>query len=276
MHRFRISTTKLKMENQIEQDETSTNMKAFYASFDSSDTISPSHVVSFSPTEKTKKAIQLLQDFFSKDFSLLWHPGRCTVMKDILRYLLTLPQNEEFCMSTKSELQKMLRYFEQWSLEYYNASELSATAEKELSKANEMINYLDVNVKEFHEMEKKEMRLCDKLVSLEERKRKLEEEIEMVNVEIAKSRKRKDSVCKKKLELYKIGRELKGKRDDLMINVPKLKAEQEMGNKTRDYIEAEWIKVRQQFRLIVDRVATSFLLSSSPSSTTASQAWPCL
>jgi uncharacterized protein YlxW (UPF0749 family) len=76
-------------------------------------------------------------------------------------------------------------------LEYHNASGLSITAKIELSKASEVMNDLEANVQEFHEMDKEEMSLCNKLVSLQERKRKLEEEIEMVNVEIAKSTKKK-------------------------------------------------------------------------------------
>jgi uncharacterized coiled-coil DUF342 family protein len=91
---------------------------------------------------------------------------------------------------------------------------------------------------------------------LQERKRKLEEEIKMVNVEIANSTKEIDRVGKKKTELYQKGRELKAKRDDLMINVPRLKAEQDLANKTRDNIEVEWFKLQQQFMLLVARVAS--------------------
>lgn len=74
----------MKMENQEAHDETYLESLA---------TTPPSHVVSFSPSEKTKKAIQILQDLFSKDFSLLLHPGRSIAMKDTLKYLLTLPKN---------------------------------------------------------------------------------------------------------------------------------------------------------------------------------------
>jgi seryl-tRNA synthetase len=105
-------------------------------------------------------------------------------------------------------------------------------------------------------MDKEDISLCNKLVSLQERKRKLEEEIKMVNVEIANSTKEIDRVGKKKTELYQKGRELKAKRDDLMINVPRLKAEQDLANKTRDNIEVEWFKLQQQFMLLVARVAS--------------------
>jgi seryl-tRNA synthetase len=187
---------------------------------------------------------------------VLWHPGRSIAIKDTLRYLLTLPQNEGFCMATKSEIQKLLQCFEQLSLEYHKASCLSKTTKIELSKASEVMNDLEANVQEFHEMDKEDISLCNKLVSLQERKRKLEEEIKMVNVEIANSTKEIDRVGKKKTELYQKGRELKAKRDDLMINVPRLKAEQDLANKTRDNIEVEWFKLQQQFMLLVARVAS--------------------
>jgi predicted nucleic acid-binding Zn-ribbon protein len=235
---------------------TETNsMKEFYASLESSETTSLLHVF-YKPSEKTKKAIHILQELFSKKFSLLYHPGRSMEIKDTLRYLLTLPKNEGFCMTTKSEIQKLLQCFEQWSLEYHNASGLSTTAKIELSKASQVMNDLEANVQEFHEMDKEDISLCNKLVSLQERKRKLEEEIKMVNVEIANSTKEIDRVGKKKTELYQKGRELKAKRDDLMINVPRLKAEQDLANKTRDNIEVEWFKLQQQFMLLVARVAS--------------------
>jgi hypothetical protein len=236
---------------------TETNsMKEFYASLESSETTSLLHLF-YKPSEKTKKAIHILQELFSKKFSLLYHPGRSMEIKDTLRYLLTLPKNEGFCMTTKSEIQKLLQCFEQWSLEYHNASGLSTTAKIILSKASQVMNGLEDNVQEFHEMDKEEMSLCNKLVSLEERKRKLEEEIEMVNIEIAKSTKKRDRVGKAKTELYQKGRELKAKKDDLMINVPRLKAEQDLANKTQDNIEVEWFKLQQQFMLLLARVASS-------------------
>ncbi|CAK8532342.1 unnamed protein product [Lathyrus sativus] len=81
------------MANQDEHNETR-NMNAFYASLESSERTSPSHLVPFRPSENIKKAIQSLQDLFSKDFSLLLHPGRSIEIKDILKYLLTFLQSE--------------------------------------------------------------------------------------------------------------------------------------------------------------------------------------
>ncbi|CAJ2676064.1 unnamed protein product [Trifolium pratense] len=241
------------MANQEACSETN-SMKAFYAFLESSETIKTSP-----HSEKTNKAIHILQELLSKKFSLLFHPGRSIALKDTLKYLLTLPQNEGFCLTTKSELQRLLQCFEQWSVEYDKASGLSTTAKTELSNASEAMNDLEANVKEFHGMDKEEMCLSNKLVSLQEKKRKLEEEIEIVNVEIAKFTKKRDEVGMSKTELYQKGRELKAKRDDLMINVPRLKAEQELANKTRDNIEAEWFKLQQQFMPLVARVASSSL-----------------
>lgn len=136
-------------------------------------------------------------------------------------------------MLTKSEIQNMLQCFEQWSLEYQNASHHSKIAEKELSKATEVMNDYEANAKEFYEMVKEEKCLCSKLVSLEERRRKLEEEIEIVNIEIAKTTEKRDEIRRGKLELYAKGREVKSKRDDLMMNVPRVKAEQQLAGITR-------------------------------------------
>jgi predicted nuclease with TOPRIM domain len=69
--------------------------------------------------------------------------------------------------------------------------------------------------------------------------------------------KKRDRVGKAKTELYQKGRELKVKRDDLMINVPRLKVEQDLANKTQDNIEAEWFKLQQQFMRLLARVASS-------------------
>jgi hypothetical protein len=64
-------------------------------------------------------------------------------------------------MTTKLEIQKLLLCFEQWSLEYHNASELSATADAELSKCSEVMNDLDANLKDFQELN-----MMEKFVSL--------------------------------------------------------------------------------------------------------------
>jgi len=60
-------------------------------------------------------------------------------------------------MTTKSEIQQLVQCLKQWSLEYHNAG-LSATAK--LSKASEVMNDLEANVKEFKVLDNKENRLC--------------------------------------------------------------------------------------------------------------------
>lgn len=227
--------------------QSETDMRAFYASLKPSDTTSQSHAVTLKSSENTKKSLHILQDLFSKDFSLLIHPGRSIQMKESLRYLLNLPQNEGFCLTTKSEIQKLLQCFERWSFKYHKASGLSAAAETELSKASEVMNDLDTNVQEFRNIEKEETCLSNKLVCLQEEKRMLEEKIKTLDADIKVSTKRRDMFRKRKMELYQKGREVKAKRDDLMINVPRLKTEQDLAGKTRDNIEAEWSKLREQF-----------------------------
>jgi hypothetical protein len=56
-----------------------TDMKAFYDSLE----LSEDH---FRPSDKTKKAIYVLQGLFSKELSLLRHPVCSVVMKDTLKY----------------------------------------------------------------------------------------------------------------------------------------------------------------------------------------------
>lgn len=239
------------MANQNEHSEAD-SMKAFYASFKSSKNTSPSHV-SYFPREKTIKAI--LQDLFSKDFSLLLHPGRSILIKDTLKYLLTLQQNEGFCMTSKLKIKQLLQCFEQCSLEYNNASRLSKTAKAELSRAAKGKNDLKFNVKNFQELDMEEKGLSNRLVCLQEEKKELEEKIKMINVEIEKSIKRRDRVAKKQKELFQEGKTLKADWDEMSTCVPRLIAEYELANKMLDNIEANWSNIRQQFMPVISRVA---------------------
>jgi len=95
----------------------------------------------------------------------MFHIGRSVVMKDTLKYLLTLPPEEGFIMTTKSEIQQLLQCL--WSLEYHNAG-LSATAE--LSKASEVMNDLEANVREFKVLDNEENRLCSQWFACRKRK----------------------------------------------------------------------------------------------------------
>jgi hypothetical protein len=210
-------------------DNIETDMKAFYDSLE----LSEDH---FRPSDKTKKAIYVLQGLFSKELSLLRHPVCSVVMKDTLKYLHSLPPEEGLSIKIKSQIQWLLQSFVQCCLKHDNASKLSITLEAELSKACEVKNDLEANVKEFHEMDKKEKNLCNQLAMFQEEKRKLEKKIEIINGHI-------DRVGKEKIELYQIGREEKAKMDDLLINVERMKAEQQSASK----IEAEWFELREQF-----------------------------
>jgi hypothetical protein len=226
------------------------DMKAFYSSLISEKTSPSSHVVSMkntSPSEKTKTSIHTLKYLLSKDFSLLLQPGWSREMNDTLRYLLILEQNEGFCMTTKLEIQKLLLYFEQWSLEYHSASKLSATAEAELLKCSEVMNDLDANLKDFQELNMMEKFVCNELANMQEEKRKLEEKIKLINVHIANSTKRIDEIAKRKNELFQKGKMLKADRDDVRIPVTKMKAEKELAQRTQDIIEEEWSKLGEQF-----------------------------
>lgn len=169
-------------------------------------------------------------------------------MKDTLRYLLSLPPEEGlFSTRTKSLLLQLSQSFPQWSLDYENADLKLGSANAGLSKAVKVMNDLKANVREFQEMDKEEKCLCNQLDCLQGQKRDLEEKINAIKAEIAKSRVKRDAVAKRKRELFQEGKVVKEKRDDLWNQVPRLKAEQEWAKTIQANIEAEWLKLGEQF-----------------------------
>jgi hypothetical protein len=224
-----------------------TDMKAFYASLESSDTSSSSLVSLKHTGEKTKKAIHTLQYLLSKEISFLSQPIHSTALKNALEHLLTLPENEGLPMAAKSEIQILQQRFEQWSSEYHYASSLSATAEAKLSKASEVKNDLQANVEEFKKLNERENNVFLHLDHWQNRKRKLEQKLKLTNVEIKRYKKREVEVVKKKIEIFDKGRILKADWDDMVNHAPEVKVEQELANQAQDNIEVEWLKLRQQF-----------------------------
>ncbi|XP_027186539.1 TMV resistance protein N-like isoform X2 [Cicer arietinum] len=231
------------------------NMEEFYASLEA-ETTSPLHVqdnqsnnlsVRIRPSEETQKALQILQDFVTKQFSLLLHPGRSGLMKDILKYLLSLPSNEEFSVKTKSVLLQLSQSFSQWSLDYNNAILKLESATTNLSKAENLKDDLEANVKDFRETDMVDKFLSNQLACLMEEKRELEEKINAIKGEIADFSAQKDMVGKRKKELFHKGSVTKGERDGLRNQIPRLKAEQEWAKITQANIEEEWLKLGEQF-----------------------------
>jgi len=226
--------------NQI-GDNSETDMKEFYAS--------PSHVYPKNTrlSAKTKKAIRTLQDLLSIELSFLLQPINSIAMKDTIEYLQTLPENEGISLTTKSEIQKLLQCFQQWSLEFHNASDLSESAEAELSKSSEVMTNLEANIKEFQEMDKAEKYLCNHFDNLQEEKRNLEFKIKIITIQMTDSTKLRGEIAKRKTELFQKRKVLKADRDKVTICVPKLKAEQEFALRKQAIIEEEWYKLGEQF-----------------------------
>jgi len=228
------------------------NMESFYASLES-ETNSPLHVqpnnetVRTRPSEETQKLLQILQDFVTKKFSLLLHPGRSGLMKDILKYLLTLTPDEGLSLKTKSVILKLSHSFSQWSLDYNNAILKLESVTTNLSKAETVNDYLEGNVKDFREMDMVEKCLSNQLAILQEEKRELEEKINAIKSEIADFTAQREMVVKRKTELFCKGKEMRVERDDLRNQVPRLKAEKELAKIIQANIEEEWSKLGEQF-----------------------------
>ncbi|KAK7314800.1 hypothetical protein VNO77_33328 [Canavalia gladiata] len=235
------------------------NMEAFYASLKAETAslslvqdIQPNNVsVKTRPSEETQKWLRILQDLVSKKFSLLLHPERSGLVKDTLNYLLSLPPDEGLSLRTKSVIQQLSLSHAKWSLDYNNANHKLASATADLSKAQKVKNDLESNVKDFQEMDMVEKCLCNQLAILLEEKRDLEVKINAIKAEIADFTVQRDTVAKRKKELFHKGRMMKSERDDLRIQVPRLKADEEWVKMTQTNIEAEWSKLGEQFIAII-------------------------
>ena len=240
--------------NIVESTINEDNMEAFYASLEAENT-SQSHLqdnqrnivsVITRPSEETMKALQILRDFVTKKFSLLLHPGRSGFMKDTLNYLLSLSPEEGVSLRTKSLILQLSTRFTQWSVDYNNASLKLKSAATELSRAEKVKEELAANVKDFREVEMVEKVLCTKLASLHEKKRELEKQINAIKAEIVDFTGERDTVATRKREVFDNGKMLRGERDGLRNQVPRLKAEQEWAKVTQANIEEEWSKLGEQ------------------------------
>lgn len=226
-------------------------MEEFYASLEAEkaspiEVQSNNETVRTRPSEETQKSLQILQDLVSKKFSHLLHPGRSGLMKDILKYLLSLTPDEGFSLKSKSIILQLSHGFSQWSLDYNNANIKLESATTDLTKAEKMKDYLEDNVKDFREMDMVEKCLSNQLACLQEEKRELEEKMNAIKAEIADFTAQRDTVAKRKTELFQTGSVMKAERDDLRNQVPRLKAEKELANITQANIEEEWSKLGEQ------------------------------
>ncbi|KAL1319057.1 hypothetical protein AAHE18_15G250500 [Arachis hypogaea] len=198
------------------------------------------------PSEETKKELQFLRDLVTKKFSLLLHPGRSGLLKDKLKYLLTLPPEEGVSLITKSLLSQLSTSFAQWSVDYNIASVKLESADKELLRAEKVKEELKGNKEEYKGVKMVEDTLRDQLESLEEKKRELEVQINAIKTEIADLSAESDIAAKRKREVFENAKMLRSERDGLRNQVPRLKAEKEWAKVTQANIEAEWSLLAEQ------------------------------
>ncbi|MED6223665.1 hypothetical protein PIB30_076241 [Stylosanthes scabra] len=238
------------LESSINED----NMEAFYASLEA-ETISESYLngnqahtafVKERPSEETMKELQFLQDLITKKFSLLLHPGRSGLLKDKLKYLLTLPPEEGVSLRTKTLLSQLSTSFAQWSVDYNNASIKLESADKELWRAEKVIEELKGNKEEYKGVKMVEDTPRDQLESLEEKKRELEVQINAIKAEIADLKAESETAGKRKREVFENAKMLRSERDGLRKQVPRLKAEKEWAKATQANIEEEWSLLAEQ------------------------------
>lgn len=233
------------------------NMEAFYASL-RVETYTPdirddSKLVHPQMTEETKKALEILKEFLSKQFCHLLEPtSSSTSMKTTLEYLCTLFKDDDVPMSLKSLMLQLSAEFTQWSCDYNDASMKLESSKAGLSKLQELEEGLVANKKQFSEFVSIENELGSQLVYLEERMKELEEQINAIKVNISISGVARDTTLGKKRETFEVGRVLKAQRDELRKRRPRLRAEQESAKATKAYIEDEWLKIREKFDRILD------------------------
>ncbi|KAI4357281.1 hypothetical protein L6164_001241 [Bauhinia variegata] len=173
---------------QAEKTVTQENMEAFYASIDADSSALPlaentsTNIgsVIIPPCEETQKALQILQDLVTKKFSLLLHPGRTGIVKNVLDHLLSLSPDDGISLRMKFVIMQLSRSFRQWSLDYNDASLKLESATANQSSIVKLEERLAANVKEFREAAMLESEAISKLANLEAKKRELEDQINSI------------------------------------------------------------------------------------------------
>ncbi|KAJ7975477.1 TMV resistance protein N-like [Quillaja saponaria] len=199
------------------------------------------------PNEETKKALQTLQDFLSKDFSLLLHSGQYSTLETMVNYLSNLSANDGISLEMKTLILRLSRYFRQWSWDYNDANVKLKLTTTDLSKVEKLEEGLKANMLRFREASSLENELDNQLASLEERKKELEEQIDAIKASMYASASAKSMAAREKREIFDEGRSIKAQRDELRKRVPRLRVEHELAKKTHKNIEAEWSKLREKF-----------------------------
>ncbi|KAJ7970141.1 Disease resistance protein [Quillaja saponaria] len=208
IHRLSVGT----IESILPDDD---SMEAFYTAILAETTaMSPPQVsieVNAKPSnsrqsEETRKALNILQDFLIKDFSLLLHTGRSSTMKTTLSYLSKLSADDGISEKMKSLITQLSRDFTLWSWEYNDASMKLESNTTNLSKVDKLDEGLRANTNQFMEAAFFENELRTQLANLEEKKRELEEQINAIKADISLFSEATDNAGKRKREIFmKVG-----------------------------------------------------------------------
>lgn len=232
------------------------DMEAFYAILDAETSIlslsNDNDIISESsnskiPSEETKKALKTLQDFLTKDFSVLLRPNEYNTMKSTLDYLTNVPTEDGISVDIRSLVKEVSRQFTCWSHDYTNEGKKIEYTKAKLLKSDELEEGLEANKTLFREVKYLENELCNELEYLEDRKKELEELINGVRANIAASQEAKNMAVHTKREIFENAKILKVQRDELREQVHCLRDEHELAKKIQENIRDEWAKLGEKF-----------------------------
>jgi hypothetical protein len=237
-------------------------MEAFYAILDAETSdlslSNDNKVVSESskriiPSEETKKALKTLEDFLTKDFSVLLRPNEYNTMESTLDYLTHLPTEDGISVEIRSMVKEVSRQFTSWSYDYTHEGKKIEVTKAKLLKSDELKEDLEANKKLFREVKYLENDLCNELEYLEERKKELEEQINAVKANISASQVAKNMASDTKREIFENAKILKVQRDELREQVHCLRDEHDLAKKIQANIRDEWSKLGEKFSNIADK-----------------------
>lgn len=258
--------------NQIDLTLDDAEMRAFYASLDAETTVvspSPQDIrVSMElprtpPYEETEKALKTLQDFLSKDISVILHSEQRNLMKSTLEYLSDLTDDDGISVEVRLLISEVSKRFTQWSSEYNNASRQIECASTNLLKADKIEESLEANKNQFKELASLESELSSQLAGLEERKKELEEQLSGIKANLSVFQSAKNTATKRKREIFEEGKTLKAQRDELKGQAPLLRDEWELAKKTQSSIKTEWSKLAEKVCERLDGVNCKYLDSNN-------------
>ncbi|KAK7291268.1 hypothetical protein RIF29_06271 [Crotalaria pallida] len=257
------------------QGQADVEMEASYAYPDGGARV-PSHSHDKSATtslsEDAREALKIVQDFIDYDASILFHPEQCTVMKTNLDYLSTLSEDDGISEEMMTLISEASREFTHWCMDYTEATEKIESTASDLSRADKLEADLEDNKKRFRQIVALESDLLKKLAEMEERKKKLkeqiiaiiadipsnqlekknelEEQIKDIIADISSYQLEKKMVHRRKRGTFEEGKMLKTQRDELRKKKPDLQHEHGLAKETHTKITDEWSKLGEKFKKI--------------------------